>query len=257
MTAGCVTKALQHSLLSQVLIGVIYMADNMTSENERYPLRLSYIAIVLGCAAFFVFFIYITRENIIFYFRDPAATFGFSPFAGLISNIGIFVLLSAGAISIFSFFQNKKSKFLLLWVGLFSAFLAMDDFFMLHEDIIPRKLGIPEIFVYASYGFFVMTIIIAFFGDIAGKRHIGLYTSVILLAFSVIVDITIDSVVAEDTLKFLGIVLWSAYWIRQSHFSITPLWRDSENLAENSNESDLNNAKHIYLCNRVPPEHRL
>ena len=196
------------------------MSNTTNYNKDFYPLRLPHVLAVVILSGLFVSFIYLTRENIVFYFRDPAATFGFSPFAGLISNVGIFALFAAGAISIFSSFHTENDKVLLSCSGVFTTLIAIDDFFMLHEDIIPRKLGVSESYVYIFYGILAVTILIYCRRAILGKEHIGLYVSASFLAFSGIVDVIIDHVEIEDTFKFLGITVWAAYWIRRSHCSI-------------------------------------
>lgn len=205
------------------LKGCPIMSKEAKLREFEYFLRPSHVLTVIGMSLLFIAIIYITRENIAFYLRDPAATFGFSPFAGLISNIGVFALFSAGAISVFSFFQARQDRFLLFFVGLFSIFIAIDDFFMLHEYIIPRKFGIPEIYVYIFYGINALAIIIKYIKNIFGKIHIGLYVGASLLASSVIIDVVADHVISEDIFKFCGLIVWSAYWIKRSHDSIVSL----------------------------------
>lgn len=126
MTGGRVTANMKEMLIN--LKGCYLMDKEMEFKKLEYFLRPIHIYIILGFSILFITVVYATRENITFYLRDPAATFGFSPFAGLISNIGVFVLFSAGAISVFSFFQARQDRFLIFWVGLLSIFIAIDDF---------------------------------------------------------------------------------------------------------------------------------
>lgn len=128
-------------------------------------------------------------------------------------------MLSAGAISIFSYFQTARDRHLLLAAGILTIIIAVDDFFMLHEDIFPRKIGVPEIAIYAFYGIYVALVLKKFFNALVGKRHVGLYISVGLLFLSVAIDVAIDSLVTEDILKFMGVTLWSAYWINRAHLA--------------------------------------
>lgn len=94
---------------------------------------------------------------------------------------------------------------------------------MLHEDVIPRKLGVSEIYVYAFYGLFALTVKIKYLKNIYGKSHVGLYVGAILLALSVIIDVIADHAISEDIFKFCGLIMWSAYWIKRSHDSIALL----------------------------------
>lgn len=154
------------------------------------------------------------------YLRDPAASFGFSPLAGMISHLGVFALLTAGAIGIFASFHAPVSKGLLFWAGTFSLLIGVDDFFMVH-DALAGRIGLSEIHVLAAYGLFAITIFSAFRSSLVGKSHAGLYVGVMLLAASVAIDALLDysevQVMVEDSVKFVGLIVWSSYWVRRAH----------------------------------------
>lgn len=197
-------------------------------DTERGPLRLVTTAIAIVSATTFLVAGFLTINwaggDIVLYLRDPAATFGFTPFAGLFSHIGVFALATAGVIGIFAFFHVHQDKSLLLWAGLFSLLIAIDDFFMLHENIVPRVLGISEAYVLAFYGLFSFVIFAAFRSSLTGKAHVGLYAALSLLAASVLCDIVMvyseRQVMLEDSLKFSGLLVWSTYWVRRAHHAV-------------------------------------
>ena len=77
--------------------------------------------------------------------RDPAAVHNANPFTGVLSNIGILFWCSAAAVCFFSAaIQVKEARVkivpFLLFSGLLTAVLLLDDLFMLHETVIPGSL---------------------------------------------------------------------------------------------------------------------
>ena len=68
--------------------------------------------------------------------RDLAQTCGYPIGVGMISNIGILLWASSGAITLFvsiSKLAERDIAKLLLMGGIFSAILCVDDFFLLHD----------------------------------------------------------------------------------------------------------------------------
>ncbi|QFU10360.1 hypothetical protein PARPLA_03348 [Rhodobacteraceae bacterium THAF1] len=161
--------------------------------------------------------------SIAVYFRDPAASFGFTPLAGMISHLGVFALAGSGVICIFASNFSASARGLLRAAGTFSLLIAVDDFFMLHEDILPR-LGVSELVTYAIYGGFAGLIGVAFRTKLLGSAHFGLHIAIAFLAASVVYDMVAEfsqtQAVIEDSLKFIGLVMWSAYWIKRASLEI-------------------------------------
>ncbi|MBS1302151.1 hypothetical protein [Loktanella sp. SALINAS62] len=197
-------------------------------SKTKVPLRPREIALTVAGTTVFLVAMFTAvgwRGNnpVSLYLRDPAAVFGFSPLAGIISHLGVFALLTAGAICIFASLHSPLSKRLLFWVGVFSLLLGIDDFFMVHEDLAGR-IGLSEILFFAAYGLFAITIFFVFRSSLVGKSHAGLYVGLTLLAASVAIDVRLDysevQVMVEDSVKFAGLILWSIYWVRRAHFSI-------------------------------------
>ena len=206
----------------------IKMKNIIHGSENKTPLRTNETIIIIVLSSFFLsafFMVIIWRgQPLANYVRDPAATFSFSPLAGIISHLGVFALLTAGTINVFAFFHANRDKLFLLFAGLFSLVIAMDDFFMLHEEIIPYKIGIPEIYVMASYGLFFIVVCLMFRSSVIGLSHVGLYASLCLLLASVIVDLVLEysekQAILEDSFKFIGLIVWSIYWIRRAHFAM-------------------------------------
>jgi hypothetical protein len=167
-----------------------------------------------------------------FLVRDIFALSSTPVYFGILSNIGIFIWLATGAITIFSgtilFSVNKEknwSLFLILF-GLLTMILAIDDFFMLHEDFFPILLKIPEKLILLTYGLMMLSILVKF-KKIVLHNHLKTFiVTISFLALSIIADQILpdkayllkpgDNFLLEDGLKLVGIVSWSFYLIKMS-----------------------------------------
>lgn len=93
----------------------------------------------------------------------------------------------------------------------------LDDLFLLHENIFPRKLNIPEKFVYFVYGIIVLSYIVKFRKLILKTDFIFLFLAFGFFGASIIFDqVTTNKYlgVLEDWFKLFGIVNWLAYFTR-------------------------------------------
>jgi hypothetical protein len=109
--------------------------------------------LIVGAAAALVAF---TEHPFDYFSRDPATTFVASPFVGLLSNVG--VLLTSGAAAICAFagvlvarVRGWREASPLLAFSAGAGYLALDDLFLLHDDIFPYKVGVPQGAVLIGY----------------------------------------------------------------------------------------------------------
>ncbi|NBD14630.1 MAG: hypothetical protein GVY04_00370 [Cyanobacteria bacterium] len=183
------------------------------------------LALFFLCAVAFVFNSYNIPPAL--FLRDVAAISGRSPFLGLGSNLGAFALLVTSTVTLFSALLLKdigRSYKLLLWLGLFSLLLFMDDFFMLHEK--KFFIGIQEDYVFVLYSIFFALISMVMFRSSIDFDFRTLLASVIFFALSISIDIVQsfwDSpwrIFLEDGFKFVGIVSWSIFLIQASYLSV-------------------------------------
>jgi hypothetical protein len=155
--------------------------------------------------------------------RDPAATFRFWPFAGILSHLGVFMMIATSAICLFASLFTRANARLLLAIGLFSGYFAMDDFFMLHETFFPRR-GVPETVVLCALAAAAALIMIAFRDHFLNRKAIAIWASILVLILSVGVDVFAQysalHLVVEDGLKFVGIALWALHWTLVARASI-------------------------------------
>jgi hypothetical protein len=188
------------------------------------PLQTTILILSMATVLCFAYVIIGWRgSSISMYLRDPAAVFEFTPLAGMISHFGVFSMIGCGSILLFASHRAGKDGPLLFWIGIFSLMIALDDFFMIHEDIAPRTLGIDESYVISLYGLFALAVFIGFRNALIGSAHSGLYAALALLGASVLVDAVFafseGQVVFEDSLKFVGLIVWSAYWVRRAQLA--------------------------------------
>jgi len=137
---------------------------------------------------------------------------------GFVSNLGIFLWIGTAAVALFSallFYLNPKlRKFFgfALAAGLLSAWLGLDDAFLLHEVAFP-ELGVPQTLVLAVY-----VVLAGIYGLIGLKVIFSTEWWLLVLAalgvgLSLGLDVVLHSidagvVIAEDSAKFFGIFNW-------------------------------------------------
>ncbi len=160
--------------------------------------------------------------------RDPAQQSGESSFLGFLSNIGVFLWISATALSFFFAFsktilKNKKQKELLFLIGSLSFFLAIDDFFMIHDRYIDQKI------VYLIYAIFLWFIFIRHLKTIIEIDGFAFLLAGSFLALSILCDLIEDKTsftyeqvqVVEEGFKFVGAAIWLYFVGRVATFFLT------------------------------------
>lgn len=152
--------------------------------------------------------------------RDPAASIGSAWWLGLLSNLGIMLWAAATAICALGAYlllrmdaSRGATLFLLASAGM-SLALALDDAFMLHEEVLPAYLGIPERATYGVYVVMMVAYIALFWRRLRRTDYVVLLVSLACYALSILIDVLIDARFIEDAFKFAGIVLWVLYFAR-------------------------------------------
>lgn len=163
--------------------------------------------------------------------RDIASISGINPLSGVVSSIGIFCWWATAIVCLFSAFtlwqmKSKKIFFFLLYSGIFSGFLAFDDFFMFHERLAPDYLRIKEIYVLIALLIAFLFYLFKFYKLILSTDYKFFLLSIILFGISGTLDIAypgwIDmdiewQMLYEDGFKWLGITSWLSYFWYYSH----------------------------------------
>jgi hypothetical protein len=202
---------------------------NLIYPNQTKPsyqmkiVALTFLATVIPVTLIFTFFNLVKKTSLGFLTRDPAALTNTPIYIGLFSNIGILLWCSCATICIFSYAilkPNNRSRNLskfLLFSGLLTAFLTLDDLFMLHEVFFPKYLNIQENLVYA---FYIVIILFGFGRNIAvikKTEFIILFAAIGFFALSIVSDKIYSSYaisIMEEVCKVIGITTWLTYLTR-------------------------------------------
>ena len=154
--------------------------------------------------------------------RDPLSVAGAPFFLGFISNVGVLFWWSSATIALGAGFYFRTqtdnlqwSRFLTL-LGLFTAFLTLDDLFRLHEHVFPDYFGISENAVFAVYGVFLLSLLVSYRGLLKSEVSFYLVVALTLFALSVLIDLLLAGLIPlhhlfEDGFKFVGITAWLAF----------------------------------------------
>jgi hypothetical protein len=160
--------------------------------------------------------------------RDPAAVVNIPYYVGLLSNWGVMLWSAAAAVCLFSAWvlrgkQGTATSWLLA-SGMITLLLAVDDMFMLHEDVFPNVFGIHEKVVYAIYGILGFFYILYFLPEILKRRFVILAAACFFLGLSVLSDSIgrwfYVPTALEDSFKYIAIVLWLVFFIKSAYDEI-------------------------------------
>jgi hypothetical protein len=148
--------------------------------------------------------------------RDPAQIKEYSIYIGILANWCALLWIMTAVICFFSaaFLKQNNAEGsvvrLLFVSGVFSLVFGVDDLYMIHDHLLPKFLGIPEIFLYALY-FFAFAIYLAdFSSQILGYDYILFVAALSLFALSRIPHQSVTA--AIDILKYSGIIFWLAFF---------------------------------------------
>lgn len=144
---------------------------------------------------------------------------------GLVSTLGVMCWAAAvgmflmGACLLYDRLGRRDAAFLTA-SALLTGYLAIDDAFTLHEQLLP-SIGIPEEAVYAGILVAVLAYAAVFRHEIARSAWLFLVLAVGFLGTSVVIDKGYEllgspgggglAIWAEDGAKFIGICAWVAY----------------------------------------------
>lgn len=142
-------------------------------------------------------------------------------YAGLLSDLGV-VIWSLGAVAAFvAALVNSRQKgpdaIFFAGMGSITAWLAADDAFLWHEELIPDRLGVDENVVFAVYGLVAVVAILGGRRSIARNLWWLFAVAGVLLAGSLVVE-RIGLPIGRKggsvgVLKFLGIAAWTAFFV--------------------------------------------
>jgi len=200
------------------------LTENVITEVRRSVQLLSSTYIVLIGLLFSITMISGYYDIPIASFtRDPTVVLGGPSYVGFISNIGMLFWAFAAAICLFSSVIHKQgntqttSQFL-LYSGLLTLWLLLDDMFMLHDSFLPNHLMIPEKLVYLGYVIIVAAYLVKFRTVILNHEYVILLFAFCFFALSVLADLLLAQqgivFLFEDGFKLFGIVTWFIFFFR-------------------------------------------
>lgn len=156
--------------------------------------------------------------------RDPAAITHSKFYIGFLSYLGIMLWSSATTICLFGAFllkygkRNRQFTDFLLFSGILSLILTLDDAFLMHETVMPNYFHIPETGIYLGYFIISIGYLVYFFRRILSTDYLLLVIALLSLGLSIFIDKAFSfsnlETFIEDGFKFLGIVFWLAYFSR-------------------------------------------
>lgn len=190
------------------------------------PLLLITYIPTLGLLGLVVVGSFVTERPISHYTRDPAAIIGESRFIGLLSNLGVLLWCACAAICFLSFIvlirsdkRNREWSLFLLFAGLITSMLLVDDLFLVHEWLGPY---LSELIVFAIYAMVLLVFLVRFRLMIMCTAFLLLLFALGFFGLSLLFDWHLINTpetyryLFEDGSKLLGIVSWFAYFTKTS-----------------------------------------
>ena len=179
---------------------------------------------MLGAA---VVLVLATDHPFSYFSRDPAAQAGESPSIGFVSHAGVLLTWAAAVVCLFSGclvarVRGWTEAAPLLVAGVGTAYLALDDLLLLHEDVFPTKLGVGQELVLAVYGLAAIAFLWRYKDVLRRHEWPLLALAGGALCGSLALDVTnylVSSRVErflEESLKLFGLTFLGAYLLRLS-----------------------------------------
>jgi len=203
------------------------MKNNLTKENI---LRCLFFSVFPACIFYFISLAVLSDNGfeVMEILRDPAQQSGQSSFLGFLSNIGIWLWVSSGAICFFSILNDNsifREKELLFLVGILSFILAVDDFFMIHDRYIDQGI------CYLVYANVTGAIRDSHFNKILDIDGFSFILAGSLLALSIITDLIQKHIplpysvvqVFEECFKFIGAAVWLYFSFKIASNNLTTI----------------------------------
>ncbi len=142
---------------------------------------------------------------------------------GMMSQAGLLLWSATSAIALFGALVLRVQaapaghQALLLYAGLLTGWLVLDDTYLLHESILPG-FGVPQVLIQLAYA--VAALVYLWLNRML-IRHAEwpiLLAAGASMAASIGLDLVVESrsdaaVIIEDALKFYGFVLWTVFHI--------------------------------------------
>ena len=151
---------------------------------------------------------------------EPTQLFPVLPwYTGLVSAVGGMLWWAAGALWLLCAWVlrrwgSDRSVAALVLASVFSVWLGIDEMFVLHEVVLPSKLHVSELSIYAAYGALTVLYLLKFREFVASTRWRLLVLALVFFLSSTALDqVAPESpVLLEEGVKLLGIVTWVLFF---------------------------------------------
>ncbi|MEX1081600.1 MAG: hypothetical protein WD382_01080 [Halofilum sp. (in: g-proteobacteria)] len=156
---------------------------------------------------------------------DPASITDSPFYVGAVTNIGVLMWWSTATVCLFAYtmaarlYPGRTEHRFLLWIGLLTAVLALDDMFLLHENVAPIHFGIQETTVYATYAAIAAFLFLRFRRSILASDYYLLLIAAFFFVCSQLIDVARGWGMGfygvgfiEEACKLLGIAGWLGYF---------------------------------------------
>lgn len=154
-----------------------------------------------------------------------------SVYYGLLSNVGILMWCAATAVCLFTLLMcvstraDPSDALFFAAAGLFTGWLMLDDFFLVHEEVLPA-FGIPQPLTYAVYAMLAGLYLALSWKKIVTHKLALFVVALTGLGASVLLDVVLHSesithILLEDGAKLMGITAWAAFHIDAAYRVLT------------------------------------
>jgi hypothetical protein len=195
------------------------------------------VIISLAGAAITVLVAGLTHNPIWKLAKDPAEVMQYPAYIGMLSNWGVLLWISAAAICLFGAAVLKEHRaaratvMFIVFSGILSVILGVDDLFRLHDNLLPKLFHAKERIFYLLYLLVLLAYLIYFFPKIMEYDYLLLSAAFFLFAISRRAFVTIPYfdrfMTTGDMLKYFGIVFWLVFFCRTTRQEVSALWKTS------------------------------
>lgn len=156
---------------------------------------------------------------------------------GSASNLGALYMAGAAsacllaAAALWPTGAGRGTGLFLLSAGALSAWLCLDDLFLLHEGVLP-KLGVPQTAALGLDGLLLAAYLVAFRRRLLTGEAPLLGLALAFFALSAGLDVVLHSpsvVAVEDGAKLLGLACWAGFHWRAALDALSPTLKRAHN----------------------------
>lgn len=160
---------------------------------------------------------------------DPNSVAEQSAYVGVLSTLGVMLwgAVAAGCLLaglVLRDADGRQSRFLLATAAL-ALMLGIDDAALVHENVAPDSIGVPQRAVLALYGAIALAWAVAFRAQLWRSDVVLLGAAGVCFAASIAIDYLERSRVVEDYFKYVGLLAFTGWALVEARASLTAALR--------------------------------